>query len=321
MSQYQIVLKRTDEINSKEWDEYSYGFNKVFNKDFTKEYFKEKYFGCSLGYSYHGVLLCEDKIVGMFTVIPRQYIYFGKEVTIGLGCDAFILAEHRKDEYFLKEMADVVTFKLKSEGISNFISIPNKAAYPYWKYYGGWKDIGKLDYYIVPLRVSKLLQKYDFLDAFSFSFFKSTISFFTFLNFFSNKSVKKPIQLKYNKEYFSQRYSSEYKIREISVNNYFVYRVYNEDNIRTAYLIDCYPLSSRNIANAINKIIIETKGEIDIILFVGKINSHPFFLIKVPEEKEPRLQPFIGLSLDEKIDENYFSINSWGVSLANFDNR
>lgn len=321
MKQYQITAKKTYELSEKEWVEFTAAFNFIFKKHFTSDHFKTKYFGSSLGYSVHGILFHNNKIVGMFTAIPRQYIFKEQEVTIALGCDAFILKEHRKDEYFLKQMADVVTSSLKNEGASHFISIPNKTAYPYWKYYGEWKDIGKLDYYVIPLRVSKLLGKYKFADFFSFPFYQSIIACAASCSILSNKYVDKTIRLKRDPKYFAQRYNSEYKIMNIPDQASFVYRIYNEDGIRTAYLIDCYPLSRTNIAIALKQIIKETKGNIDVILFVGKIDNPPFFFIKVPEKREPRIQPFIGLSLNHSFDNDFFSIDSWEVSLANFDNR
>lgn len=321
MTPYQIAVKETGELSEKEWADFTSAFNTIFKKHFTTDHFKKKYFGSSFGYSIHGILYFENQIIGMFTAIPRQYIYKEQDFTIALGCDAFILKEHRKDEYFLKQMADVVTTKLQNAGVFHYISIPNKTAYPYWIYYGEWKDIGKLNYYVVPLRVSKLIGKYQFLNFFSFAFFKTIISCFAFSSLLSKKYVDKAIHLRRDKEYFAQRYNSEYKIREIPDLGSFVYRVYNEDRIRTAYLIDCYPLSRTNIAIALNQIIKETKGNIDVILFVGKFDNPPFFFLKVPEKREPRIQPFIGLSLNNSFDNDFFSIDSWEVSLANFDNR
>ena len=66
-------------------------FNVVFKKQFSVQHFKTKYFGSSLGYSVHGILFYNTQIVGMFTAIPRQYIYKEEEITIALGCDAFHL--------------------------------------------------------------------------------------------------------------------------------------------------------------------------------------------------------------------------------------
>ena len=320
MSQYEIIVKKSNEFSENEWSEFTTSFNTVFKKQFKPDHFKTKYFGSSIGYSVHGMLYYASQIVGMFTSIPRQYYYKEKEITIALGCDAFILKEHRKDESFLKGMADLVILELRTLGISNFISIPNKTAYPYWKYYGGWSDIGRLSYYIIPLRVSKLLNNYQFLDYFSYPIFKAIIACCSF--FVNSKKIdSKTIHLKRDQKYLDQRYTSDYIIREIQNKSRFVYRIYNEKNIRTAYLIDCFPLSQTNITLSLKQIIKETRGEIDVILFVGKIDNPPFFFFKVPEQKEPRVQPFIGLSFDSSIDSDFFSMDSWEVSLANFDNR
>jgi hypothetical protein len=321
MSKYQIIAKKTNELSKKEWTEFTSAFNSVFKQHFSPDYFKTKYYGSSFGYSVHGILFHDNKIVGMFTAIPRQYIFKEQEITIDLGCDAFILKEHRKDEYFLKQMADEVTTKLKNASIYHFISIPNETAYPYWKFYGGWKDIGKLNYYIVPLRVSRLLGKYNLLDSLSFFAFRTIITCSAFVFPFSKKYRNKIIHLKRDQKYFAQRFNSDYTIRQISDKGSFVYRFYKENNIRTIYLIDCFPLSQANITIALKQIIKETKGNLDIILFVGKIDNPPFFFLKVPEKSEPRVQPFIGLSFNSTSDNDFFSIDSWEVSLANFDNR
>jgi hypothetical protein len=321
MPQYKIIAKNSNEFSETDWTEFTSAFNTVFKKQFPVRHFKTKYFGSPLGYSVHSILFHNNQVVGMFTAIPRQYIYKEKEITIALGCDAFILKEHRKDEYFLKQMADEVIVILKNAGVNYYISIPNKTAYPYWKYYGGWKDIGRLSYYVLPLRVSGLLGKFKLLDPLTFFALKSIVSISTFIFPFSNRSVEKTIHLKRDQNFLAQRYPADYSIRNFSDKNYFVYRVYNEDNIRTAYLIECVPLSQVTIANAIKQIIKEMGREIDIIMFVGKIDNPPFFLFKVPVRMEPRIQPFIGLSTNSVLDNDFFSISSWDVGLADFDNR
>jgi hypothetical protein len=321
MSQYKIEAKRTNELTDKEWQELTSAFNFVFRKELTLENFKFKYLGSSLGYSYHGFLYFSEQVVGLFSVIPRQYIYDKKEITIGLGCDAFIIKEHRKDEYFLKKMADKVVEKSNTDGVFHFISLPNKTAYPYWKYYGGWADIGKLNYYIVPLKISKLLNRFQYFDTFSFMFFKTVISLSTLVFSVLKNKKNKLIHIKRDQNFIEQRYSTDYVVCKSTGNDYYSYRIYNEDNIKTAYLVDCFPLSKSNIANAIKKIISDTQNKIDVILFIGRIDNPPFFLLKVPEKKEPRFQPFIGFSNSSTSNEIFFSIESWDVSLVNFDNR
>ncbi|GHV47970.1 hypothetical protein FACS1894181_02560 [Bacteroidia bacterium] len=106
MVDYQIVGKTSIELTEKEWQELSCSFNSIFDKEFSVEYFKDKYLHSYLNFSIHGFLLYQEQIVGMFSIIPRLYNFSGEHKIIGLGCDAFILPNHRKDEFFLKEMAD-----------------------------------------------------------------------------------------------------------------------------------------------------------------------------------------------------------------------
>lgn len=322
MSQYKVTVKKTSELSENEWLDYSSSFNKVFEKEFIVSHFKTKYFGSELGYSVHGILLHDNVIVGGVTIIPRKYIFNGQEISIGLSCDAFILKEHRKNPLFLKEMLGSA-IKLSDEaGVSKFISIANKTSYPYLKHFCGWKDIDKLDYYLLPLRASKLIGKYHFIDFFSYNFFKFIINASLSLSFLSKKRVNKKISIKRDKDFLKQRYPSGYTICQTSSSANFVYKIYNENNnIITAYLIDCFPMTQVNIALALKKIIKDTKGKIDVILFIGRIDYAPFFFTKVPDKYEPRKQPFIGLSLNTDSTKDLFSINSWEISLANFDNR
>jgi len=321
MGKYKITLKRTDEFVETEWLEYIHSFNLVFKKTYSYDYFKHKYLGTSLGYSYHGILTCEDVIVGMFTIIPRKYNYVGKEITIGLGCDAFILKEHRKDEFFLKDMADIVIAKFNEFGITKFISIPNKSAYNYWLYYGGWKDIGELDYYIIPLNISKFIGKLSFLDCASNYTFKLTTLLSSLNPFISTENESKLFSLVRDEKYYQDRYNSDYTIIQIGELGRFVYRVSMEDNIRTAYIIDCYPKSTSTISFAIKEILGAENHKIDAIMFVGKIDKPPIYFLKVPNSKVPRIQHFIGLSVSNEFESDFFKLDSWDVSLSNFDNR
>jgi hypothetical protein len=320
MSSYQVIFKLSSDFSEVQWESYATNFNTIFKRDFTVDYFKTKYAGSSLGYSFHGVLMYADTIVGMFSAIPRKYLFFGKETTITLACDAFILPEHRKDERFLKQMSDVVIDNLKKSNIQYLISIPNKTAYPYWKYYAGWKDIASLNYYIVPLHIGTLLKKWLWLNVFSNLLFRLLI-LFSKLIYRKSKDSGKNISLLRNKAFFSQRYPSDYNFYYFSNESGFVYRVYDEEGVKTAYLIDCFPLTKSIITRSINKIVNEVGKNVDVIMYIGKIEQLPFCILKVPTKKEPRKQPFIGLCLDKTTAADFYDIANWKIGLANFDNR
>ena len=320
MSNYQITFKKTTDFSDDQWENYAHNFNYIFKRNFTVADFKNKYTGSSLGYSFHGILLNGDNIVGMVSAIPRKYLLFGKETTVALACDAFILPEHRKDERFLKQMADIIVDNLKKSNIIYLISMPNKTAYPYWKYYVGWKDISLLNYYVVPLRLGTIIKKWQFLNVFSNLLCRSLV-LFSILYYRKSKNAENNISLLRDNAYFSERYSSDYNIRYYSNESGFVYRIYDEEGIKTAYIIDCFPLTKNTITNSVNQIIKEVGKEIDIIMYIGKIAQLPLCLLKVPPNKEPRKQPFIGLCLDKTNDKAFYDMANLNIGLANFDNR
>jgi hypothetical protein len=321
MNRYRITSKISNELTEKNWQDLTSAFNEVFHKQFSVYYFKEKYLKTCLQFSIHGLLLFDNKIVGIFSVIPRLYDFNGNEKMIGLGCDAFILSNHRKDDFFLKEMADAAYEICRKNNIHYLISIPNPTAYAYWKYYGNWMDIDTLDYYILPYKISKLVKAGKFLDTFSSVFFKAIITCSQSFSFGKQKSSIKKIRLVRDERFLSERYnkSDNYKIYKIGKQGYFVARQYDEDGVNTIYLVDCEPLTNDMIKKALYRI--SKDFEFDVILFVGKLESHPVYFIKVPKSKEPRIQPFTGYLLTEEYRNDFLSIDSWNIGLADFDNR
>lgn len=320
MSSYIVRFLRSYEFTEDQWKDYQCKFNSVFKKAVSVEYLKKKYAGSCMGYSFHGVLFCYEQIAGMYTAIPRIYNFFGKETIISQGSDAFILPEHRKDETFLKQIFEIVVLNIKKYNILYHISIPNKIAYPYWINFAGWRDISSLNYFVLPLKVGNLIGRWRFLNYLSFPLF-SVLSFIGCFIYRKRSYKKKAIFLKRDPAFFAERFNNEYNIRINSDNSGFVYLNYIENGIKTAYLIDCFPLNRRNIARALFQIITESGKQNDVIIFVGKIETYPFYFIKIPKKKEPRFQPFIGYCLQNEYIDQFLNINNWEISLANFDNR
>ena len=55
----------------------------------------------------------------------------------------------------------------------------------------------------------------------------------TFFSLLSRKYVDKTIHIKRDEEYFAHRYTSDYIIQELPDKGSLVYRIYQEDTIRT----------------------------------------------------------------------------------------
>ena len=109
---YKIISKFSNDLTENEWIEIKDSFNLIFKKKNEISYFKQKYCLNPLGFSCHGILYKNTKIVGCFTIIPRSYIVFGKKKLIGVGCDAFILKKHRINAHFLKLMSESIYIKI-----------------------------------------------------------------------------------------------------------------------------------------------------------------------------------------------------------------
>jgi hypothetical protein len=100
-----------------------------------------------------------------------------------------------------------------------------------------------------------------------------------------------------------------------------VYKIYNEDNIVTAFIIDVYPLNKNNIEYCA-KNIYQNEKEIDIIVYVGNLDFKAINLIKVPKKYEPKSVHMSGkILIPDAIDKRVFDLKHWNVNLSNYDVR
>jgi hypothetical protein len=318
---YTIVSKYSNELSSEEWIEIKDSFNLVFEKDFDLKYFKNKYTLNPLGFSCHGILYFNTKIVGFFTVIPRKYNFFDKKKLIGLGCDAYIMKQHRVNEFFLKEMSDSIIIKISEFGVNNFISLPNPNAYRYWKILGKWKDIDGLDYYYFPVNIGKIVFKKSILAYLSYGV-SYVISFIFKLFYYrsintSTSNISIDMDDKTKKERF---FLDTYDYLKLRNNDWACYRIVEENGVKVAYIIYINRQSKRNFALAVFKLVSQLGLKVDMILYIGNLKKKPINLFKVPKSKRPREMNFIGLCKD-KNEQEILKIHNWDISLVDFDNR
>lgn len=319
---YRIIAKYSNELKQIEWLEIKNSFNLIFKKDFNVQYFKSKYSLNPLGFSCHGILYKNDKIVGSFTILPRNYFVHGEKKLIGIGCDAFIIEKHRKDPHFLKKMSESVFSKISEFNINCFISLPTLSTpYKYWKILGKWRDIGVLDYYLFPVNVGKLVFKKSIFKY--LSFIAAYIISYLFKLIYTNSkklSIKK-IYIEMNEISKKERFFLDsYKYVILSNNDWACYRIVEEKGFKIAYIIYINKKSNKNISSIIFKIISNTGLKIDMILYIGNLKNKPFNLIKIPKKLYPRKANFIGICKEEN-ELEIFDFDSWDVSLADFDIR
>jgi len=273
-----------------------------------------------LGYSYHGLLRHAGEIVGSFSAIPYRYRYFGKELTFALSVGTMIAQEHRGGKDNLKKMAESVYGAMIDDGIPLIYGFPNELYYNHEKRVLGTKDIGRLDYYVLPLNIGNVIQK---------------LKLFNFFSRFGSKIIigrlRKPqkVKCKFNIDKVSDetferhRYDDSYHVIELDNGAKCTYKTYDEvHDARILYLIDVLPLNPDSFEEAIKRIYKAEAKSTDVIMYVGKLPFNPRNLVKAPRFMEPQKIRMTGkILIPELVDDSVFEIGNWNVNISNFDVR
>ena len=323
----QFILKRTDELTEREKEQFIDLFSLTFAKDMTPDWFDRKYLRTPLGYSYHGLMLAGSSIVGAYNAIPYMYRYFGRNGTFCLSVDTMIHEQYRKGPFSLVRMAELVLNAMEQDRICFAFGFPNDNAYEYAKKVLHWRDIGELDYYILPRNVGAVVPKLRWLNLVSRTC--------------SDTLVRLPLRRRRidphaclhwqtwgvekvrSKEFEGHRYDSSYRMVNLGAAGECVYRIHLEDGgVRVLYVIDVYPLTPAVFDAAIERVYVESAHTVDLVLYVGKLPFVPTRMIRLPKSKRPREVKMCGKILDPGvIDDRVFQIENWNVNISNFDVR
>ena len=319
----EIKIVTSSKISESDWLDYTKEFNKVFDQNFSTDHFLNKYIYGNNEESFHSLLYVNDKIVGACTVIPCQYIFQSKNFLMGLTVDVFISESHRENPFVLRMMYKKLVKVLKDNGVDHIMAVPNDAAYGYWKNIVKWKDVGRIHYYGLPLNLGALAgKKYILLDLFSTSC--ASLYFQLIKNFSLSRPNRNLFTLdRKDSSYEGRRYIPGVHKVEVQNNIKIVYRVVDEEGVRTVYLIDFFNLERETRDAKALRIAIKflIKKKIDIILYVGKIDFMQLMLLKIPERFEPKPLYFIGDSLKLDLPYEIMDIDYWDFGLYNYDVR
>jgi hypothetical protein len=325
----EINVTRSDQLIAKQWVSYTRSFNFVFNKNNSREYFTHKYLNTIDRTSYHALLLNKDEIIGACTVIPYNYLFGSETTKIGLAVDVFIHPAYRSDPYSLLRMYQLLKAQLTEENIAMIIAVPNDMIYSYWKNIVKWKDIGLIPYFAYPLNLTNVLKSSNKI----LNFLSQSLAT---LNFGFNKLVS--LLLNPTQKVFSiavdrsdpvieeQRYTSDHIIIKNDLYS-FAYRIVEENQVQTAYLIDFY--NQKKLSKDLKTLLFAVKHitknhQIDILIFVGKLQFFQTLLIKIPFKKEPKHLFLMG-DIVKPININnanaVFNYKNWDFGLFNYDVR
>jgi len=315
-----IVLKKTSELSLVEIEQICHVFRDVFlGHDKSVTQFKNEFSNTELGFSYHILLLHEGVIVGAQSYIPFTYLVGGEKFIFALSVDTMIAEEFRNFDCIF-DMWSIGREALKKEGVAFLFGFPNENAYPLLIKALGAKEIGNLVTYVLPYKVGAYFPKLKCLNFFSKLSCRLLLGF---SNFSRNNNahgylIKKDRETfdKYRYKWFDGKYNIEVR-KDFS----FVYKIAKYNGIRTAFLMDVYPLTPRYFDAAVRIMFSRSHSDFEVALYVGYLHFLPFSMIKVPKKYEPKTFHFVGEILDKgSLDANVlFNIHNWDVNLSNYD--
>lgn len=322
----EIKVCTTNEWSDKEWLTYQLSFNIVFKKEFDIDFFKHKYLTVIDGYSYHALLLNEEQnVVGGCSVCPYLYKNDEEIIKLGQAVDVFIIEEYRIDPLMLRRMYFQLKKLLIINDIKVVLAVPNETAYPYWKNIVKWKDVGDIPYWIIPLKVGNIFKRFRFLNTISFYFFLlwSSLNYVISL-VYNSKQRKSSYELITDDNFCKYRYSDGHRIVMLGeVTIYF--KIYDEDGVRTAYLIDAKQDNKHTYKSLVKGILyLSLKTKCDLILFVGQLKFFQMQFIKVPKRFEPKRLPLTCDILKKDEINKYadmLNFKNWNYGLINYDVR
>lgn len=321
-----IKVCKTTEWSDRDWETYVIGYNEVFRTDETIADFKNKYFSVYKGYSLHSLLVSDEgDVVGGITIIPCNYSCHQGFFLNGLAVDVFIRESFRIDPLMLRKLYKQLVGTLKEEGVEVVTAVPNATAYPYWKNIVKWKDIGEISYWIIPVKINKILNlKFCgwLFEGLTWIYLFCILGLSYLVSLGKGKAKDYIYEIDKNDRYIQNKFHG-IKYTNFSIQNIFYsYRIVNEEGVETAYIIEATQGGKRSVKAFLKVIKVILQQNVDLIIYVGKMGLFQTLFIKVPKRLEPKKLP---LMCDVLIPNDKFSdiydMNNWDFGLLNYDVR
>jgi hypothetical protein len=322
------TVLRSTELSATDWEDITNGFNESFERNKKPEEQKKYYTSNLFGFAYHAVARNEEgRICAHTSVIPIYYLVKGEKVVFGQSGGSFVRKKYRQDAFLFLSLSDMLKAYCAKEGLKVTYGVSNKKSFRYAIKILKCAFIKDLDYFILPVSLSKLLKKKSL--AFIDFFWYFLVMIWVLINkgialLYVAKEKDWLIKPLVDDDFIRYRFDGKYETYK-SKNNLGIYRVIDEEGIKTAYIMEFRHKGKRTslaLANLIWHIIRTQKP--DAILFIGDLQMNQFLLYKVPPGKIPQRFPLTLDYLDEankEMGDIVLSPESWDFSLVNFDVR
>lgn len=323
----EVKVVKTFEIVDSLWEQITNGFNESFGLNVPVEAMKFAF--CvrnKLGYGYHAIALADDgELMGYNVFSPVFYKGGLKAVVSG---STYVRPKYRSNEMLFMNMVQALRKAVIEDGYKVEIGVPNHNSERFALKVLKFKPVAELDYYILPLNLSRNLSKSSLtlLDG----IVKVGARLHIWLNamhsfLFNTKEKTVKYELEYDENYGNYRFGGG-NYSSYDNGKYKAYwLIYDENGAKAAYLMDFRENGKRTykaLYQAVKAIVKE--DEVDAVLFVGFLRLKQILLFKVPKKFVPKRLPLTYYVLNKEDKDSYSDMqdeNNWNFSLMNFDVR
>ena len=318
----QFLFKTTNELTEIEKKGLSQLFEEVFHKPFPYSLFDTKYAHSCLGYSFHVVMTIDDAIVGAFSAIPVRYEFFGEQRLFATTADLMIAQGFRGRLSYVKLLSELLHERLTAAGISFILCCIRQEIWTVHEVVSKWKCIGRVSYYIAPLRVR-------YVPGLAYAL-RIGIRAWNLVSDWKrcNRQCQWPIQKinddafrKYRYRMFPAIYH-EVPLHDGGLCVYTTepfYPIEGLERIALALLVDVDPPARQNLEHAVS-IVRRRDPKAEFVAYQGFLPCPPRNMLRVPKRFEKKSWVFAGRILrPELVDDRVFDIRQWKINLSNGD--
>ena len=292
-------------------------FLQIFHISKSDEHFNREFLNTCKGYSYHCYYKQNEKILASFCIVPYEYCVNGEKQVFGLSVDTIVSPEAHLGPFGIADMAAMTEALAKQDGCSVLYGFPNNNFFTYNIDILERKEIGVLDFYLVPLapgRIKRKLTVFNFIRFFSVTFLSLCKPLA------SSKTISFPIEKNDSDIFRKGRYDERHHFVKFPGGE-VIYTLYEESFGIVAYIIDITPVSPKNFYSAFLAVAREVKSQAGLIAYPsGRL---PFGnVIRLPRRFLPRKLHLVASGMNgQELSETCKEMRNWKINLSDFDVR
>ncbi len=211
-----LIIERLNTLNIKDIGQL---YHSVYGRSVTDNFFQKKYDTSYIGQTNIGFLAytSERVLIGFFGAIPCYVNCDGNKILAVQSVDAMIHSDYRFKGLFVK-LGELTYDLCKRSGIQFVFGFPNQNSQPGLVNKLGWKMIGSMDRFTIPVRtvpLYKIAQRMPFLNK-PYQFYQNRV-----LRKYTRDSRKQKEALFAEKNYAICR-SNDYILYKSYNNNFFI---------------------------------------------------------------------------------------------------